>query len=314
MKKPLVSIITPCYNAEKYIVRLLDSILLQSHSSIEFIAINDGSTDKTLSILQGYKDRFAEKNIDFRVVSKKNGGVASAVNRGLKEFNGEYITFIDADDYLNGKNSLQKRVEFLEKNKTVDIVYCAANVVDAGDNDLAKVRDVHIFPPFHDNLFLNILLEQNYFWPPCGQLVRAKSLLKVNPDREILISQAGQNIQLSLPLLYKGKVGYINEPLVTIVDHDDSHSRQQRSVKDMIIRQKQLQETYIDTLSKIDMPKPERECYVRLINNKYDAVLLRIENDNLRTQIDTLHGSRSWRVTKPLRSISELKKFSKSSR
>ncbi|SCZ79709.1 glycosyltransferase family 2 protein [Pseudobutyrivibrio xylanivorans] len=91
-----ISIIIPAYNAQKYIARCLDSIISQIDRQIEVIVINDGSQDDTRVICERYHD-----NYDFiNVVSKENGGVSSARNAGIKMATGDYILFLDADDYL----------------------------------------------------------------------------------------------------------------------------------------------------------------------------------------------------------------------
>lgn len=93
-----ISIIIPAYNVEKYIRRCLDSILNQKYNiQLEIIVVDDGSTDKTAIILQEYKSRYPQL---FKIVSKKNGGVSSARNVGLDIADGDWITFIDSDDYI----------------------------------------------------------------------------------------------------------------------------------------------------------------------------------------------------------------------
>ncbi len=94
----LLSIIVPVYNAEKYISTCLDSLLEQDidKSNYEIICINDGSTDSSLSILQSY----SQKHPNIRLIDKPNGGVASARNLGLEVSQGQYVWFIDADDWI----------------------------------------------------------------------------------------------------------------------------------------------------------------------------------------------------------------------
>lgn len=92
----MVSFIVPVYNMEKYVERCLDSILDQQEQDWEVIAINDGSVDRTAEIL----DRYAERDSRIRVVHKENGGIGSAVKTGLKLAVGDYIAFVDSDDYI----------------------------------------------------------------------------------------------------------------------------------------------------------------------------------------------------------------------
>ena len=92
----LVSIIIPAYNTAEYIHRAIESSIRQTHSNIEIIIIDDGSTDNTLEIAKKY----AEKDSRIRVIHQDNGGVSSARNHGMREANAEYYVFLDSDDWL----------------------------------------------------------------------------------------------------------------------------------------------------------------------------------------------------------------------
>ena len=108
---PKISVIIPVYNAAEYIKRCIDSILAQNYSNLEIICINDGSTDKSLSVLQN----LAQTNSCIKVISQENSGVPRARNIGIENATGEYISFIDADDTFNGAfalKALRKGIEF----------------------------------------------------------------------------------------------------------------------------------------------------------------------------------------------------------
>ncbi|WP_150464413.1 glycosyltransferase family 2 protein [Francisella sp. XLW-1] len=98
----LISIIVPVYNTEKYLYRCLDSIINQTYKNLEIIIVNDGSSDNSLEICQQYANR------DDRVIliDKENGGLSSARNTGLDVCNGQYISFIDSDDWVS-KNYIE---------------------------------------------------------------------------------------------------------------------------------------------------------------------------------------------------------------
>lgn len=96
IQAPLVSIIVPVYNAEKYLNRCVDSILFQAMTDFELLLIDDGSKDNSGRIC----DEYAEKDARVRVFHKPNGGVSSARNLGLDNAKGEWITFVDADDVI----------------------------------------------------------------------------------------------------------------------------------------------------------------------------------------------------------------------
>lgn len=95
-KNPTISIVIPIYNVEKYLRKALDSVLAQTFKDYEAIMINDGSTDKSYEIAKEYADKYE----NFYLVSKENEGLGATRNVGIKMAKGEYIAFLDSDDYL----------------------------------------------------------------------------------------------------------------------------------------------------------------------------------------------------------------------
>lgn len=112
MTDKLVSIIVPVYNVEKYLHRCVDSILAQTYTNLEVILVNDGSPDNCPTIC----DEYVAKDSRVKVIHKENGGVSSARNAGLRIFSGEYLTFIDSDDFVG-----EKYVESLVENTADNI-------------------------------------------------------------------------------------------------------------------------------------------------------------------------------------------------
>lgn len=113
MKK--LSIIVPVYNVERYIEECLSSLLIQTLDNIEIIIVNDGSTDKSIDLIRKFDD---ERVI---IIDKENEGVSVARNVGLKVSSGEYITFVDSDDFINDRNSYKEMYEIAKRDGT-DIV------------------------------------------------------------------------------------------------------------------------------------------------------------------------------------------------
>ena len=93
----LVSIIIPVYNVEKYVSECVNSVLSQDYKNIEIVIINDGSTDNSLEICK----RIADSDSRVKVYTKKNGGLSDARNVGIKLSKGEYLLFLDSDDYIS---------------------------------------------------------------------------------------------------------------------------------------------------------------------------------------------------------------------
>jgi len=124
MKKnsPLVSVVIPVYNAEKYIEEALESILNQTYKNLEIIVSNDGSTDNSIAKVKKYKD----KRIQI-VEAPKNQGVSAALNRGVLASTGKYIAIMDADDW-SYPYRIEKQVKLMEENPKV--------VLSSGDMDM----------------------------------------------------------------------------------------------------------------------------------------------------------------------------------
>ncbi len=129
----LVSIIVPIYNKEKYLGRCLTSIQNQTYTNLEIILVDDGSTDDSLLICEKY----AHKDSRIQIVKKRNGGVSSARNCGLSKKTGEYIGFVDPDDWIE-LTCVEEMLDCLEKNKA-DIVYCKeANIYESNGSRIVE--------------------------------------------------------------------------------------------------------------------------------------------------------------------------------
>lgn len=115
---PLFSIVIPVYNVEKYLDECLKSVINQTFEDYEIIIINDGSTDNSLNIC----NRYAENNKKIRIFNQKNQGLAAARNNGVEKTNGEFIVFLDSDDYLANNLCLKKMAESI-KNDTELLIY-----------------------------------------------------------------------------------------------------------------------------------------------------------------------------------------------
>ena len=138
--KPLVSVIIPVYNASKTIDKCLDSVLNQTLQNIEVIVINDKSTDDSLEKIKKYKDKI------ILIDNKENLGPAASRNKGLKKATGDYIGFVDSDDYIDPR--MYEEMSKYMSNE-VDLVCCGRfNVTKSGMTPIintSKETDAHKF-------------------------------------------------------------------------------------------------------------------------------------------------------------------------
>jgi glycosyltransferase involved in cell wall biosynthesis/coenzyme F420-reducing hydrogenase beta subunit len=266
-----VSIITPCFNGEKHVKYFLNSILKQTYKNIEFIFINDGSTDKTEKILKSFENKFRKRGIEFHYLYQKNQGQAASLNNGLKIFTGEYLTWPDSDDILS-PSSIEKKVNLLENNQQYGFVRTDGNVVQ--DRNLKRTKYFLSGKNpnrFKENIFEDYILGGNDWYVPGCFMIRTQAFLDVNPSKEIYsTAQGSQNIQMILPVSYKYKCGYIDEPLYTYVYRTFSRSHYQKSYIQFLKRHSAIKDIFRNVILSIE--GIDKNKYLEIIEQRYQKV------------------------------------------
>lgn len=259
MENPLVSIITPCFNGEPYLNRYFSSILQQTYSPLELIFVNDGSADRTAEIAESYRPLLEAKGIRFIYLYQENAGQAAALNRGLKLFTGEYLTWPDADDEMT-PDCIEKKVAYLQAHPEVQMVRSDGVYYnqDTGEKrNIAKSKDKSA-----QDIFEKLLLVKTYGCCGCYMISR-KLLLECYPDLNFFESRVGQNWQLLVPASSRSLCGYLDEVTYIVYEHCDSHSRRKRSVDEMY----QRKDMFAEVLRKaVDVSKCNKERSRRLID------------------------------------------------
>lgn len=171
IKPPKISVIVPVYNVDKYLRRCIDSILIQGFTNFELILIDDGSIDNSSAIC----DEYAAKDARVRVFHKENGGVSLARNIGIDNAVGEWITFVDSDDWIDN-NYLSS----LLGDEKFDLSICNLKVEESSFN-----WEVVIEEGIHYKVFIERLFEKGKFtgFPflgPCCKLFRKGIIDKYN--------------------------------------------------------------------------------------------------------------------------------------
>lgn len=231
MEDVLISVIIPAYNIKDYIARCLDSVLAQTYRNLEIIIIDDGSTDGTASIL----DKYAGKDVRINVIHKKNGGVSSARICGIEKASGDYIGFVDGDDYIE-----PKMFEHLLNNAweyDADISHCGYQVISLdGQTDLYYGSGRLIEQSHADGL--RDFLKGEFIEPSLGNKLYKRSIveacqksrlwnasIKVNEDvlmNYIFFSKAQKSIYEDIPFYHyiqrKGSASHSKTELCYIHD------------------------------------------------------------------------------------------------
>lgn len=151
MKQPLISVIIPVYGVEKYIAQCLDSIINQTYKNLEVIVVNDGTKDRSAEIAKEY----ATKDSRIKVYDFQNGGLSVARNRGLEIATGDYISYIDSDDWLDAK-MYETLLKAAMKNDA-DMVKCGIIETNGVTEDKITFSDIKIINNEQNKAF------ENYF-------------------------------------------------------------------------------------------------------------------------------------------------------
>ena len=174
-KTPSVSVLVPVYNVEKYLEQCLDSLVAQTLKNIEIICVNDGSTDSSLKILE----RYAKSDQRIVIVSKQNGGLPSARNAGLDAATGEYVGFVDGDDYVDA--DMFRRLYEEARKKDADMVVCGAKCFPNEDHAPAWMKEA-LSPDetFFKNATLELFFTQKGARPFIWRDLVKRSLIESN--------------------------------------------------------------------------------------------------------------------------------------
>lgn len=175
----MITFIVPVYNAEPTLARCLDSILKQDYADIEIIAINDGSSDRSLQILMEYR----KTDSRIQVINQKNSGVSVARNQGILHASGEFIMFVDSDDYIE-PNTCSSLLEYMKQE--TDLVIFGLNIYKEG----RLLRTPHL-----ETAVIHINNDINDYWNlrtinlgPCNKIYR-KALIKSLFDETLSLGE-----------------------------------------------------------------------------------------------------------------------------
>lgn len=249
---PLVSIICPVYNSERFIGRMLDSVLAQTYTNIEMICVDDGSFDRTEDVIKSYLNAFREKGMKLIFSKQEHGGQTQAINTALKLVNGEYLSWVDSDDFLTS-DSIEKKQAVLQSNPKYGVVTSNFFVTDESGAILEERGSLFGSLNRQDYQFYLALTGMSIIESNC-HMVKTSLFDTVFPRREIIACEEGQNFQLMLPLYYYYKRVYIEESLAYYVYRSESHYHRKRSEEELAERNTALKQMLKKVLESLNLP------------------------------------------------------------
>lgn len=200
LRVELVSIIVACYNVESFIARFLDSLLEQTYKRLEIIIVNDGSTDKTGEVILKYDPLLVAQGYYVKIVNQQNRGLAGAVDTGLKHFRGEFLTWLDPDDWLT-PNSIELRVARMREYPDAGLLRTVTrNFIQDEGLFRGHLGEPGSSARWRPDLFALFFLGRTHYHNT-GHFVRSSAFLATT-GRSIHVAPGGnsQNIQMLLPL------------------------------------------------------------------------------------------------------------------
>ena len=247
MNQPLVSVVIPNYNYEKFITETIESVLAQTYKNIEIIVVDDGSKDKSLEVLAEFGDKI-------QVVQQKNAGVSAARNHGVSLSKGAFIAFLDADDvWLPEK--LERQIEKFNQDSEVGLVHCSMTLINLKNEPIGE--NISGQEGWVSEEFL--IFER-------GVVIGAGSTALVK--REIFDAVGGFDLRLSTAADWdfcyqvsrRYKIGFVSEPLVLYRMHGTNmHGNIKVMEHDMLLGFEKAFEEKSENLQKL-----RKECYGNL--------------------------------------------------
>ncbi len=195
---PKVSVVIPSYNHAAYLEQTVQSVFAQSFTDYEVLVIDDGSSDRSMELLLSYQDRLT-------VLSKENGGPASAKNMGLRRAVGEYIAFLDSDD-LWSPDKLELQVRYLDDHRDVGLVF--GDAVAFSENERGDHVETGRLTGAGHRMSFSGLFNVNFI-PSCTVMVRSTCIDSVGMFEESRDLLGGDDYELWLRIARRYRLGYI---------------------------------------------------------------------------------------------------------
>lgn len=281
----LVSLIIPCYNADKFLHNLINSILNQSYPKIECLFYDDGSTDNTENLILSYKSLFEAKGYHFYFHKQKNSKPASIINKGIKLIKGKYVSWPDSDDYYRDPNIIQEMVNKL--NNSSDnyggIRINATRKIENTDEEVGLLARDNWFK--REDIFNDVLFEKFIWYAPICYMFKSDVLFNVLFEKSIYDNNHVQNWQIYLPVFFSYKCLNLNKSGANYLVRENSISNSFYGYEHFIEKEKKHLDIIISTLDRILFMKEKdklkyKEKIYKFYYHKYINISYRFGSKN----------------------------------
>lgn len=263
----MITVIIPIYNVEKYISKCMESLINQTYTNFEVLLINDGTKDNSIEETK----KIIKDDSRFKIINKENGGQGSARNLGLKKAKGEYICFIDPDDFVE-KDYLKLMINKIEK-ENVDICITNFNMVDERGKIIKIIKNKYQGSHSSNQRLGDFLVSINFEVSPCNKIYKKKCLKNIFFDEELYY----EDFDLMYKIIYNTKkIYFCDEILYNYVQRNDSTSRgiNKKKIKDKEKILKNMKEFLIEK----KLYEKEKKNYIKsyllnvILSNSYQIL------------------------------------------
>lgn len=255
---PLVSLVSPVYNAMPYLQDFLDCLEKQTWRPLQVILVDDGSSDDSAQCMRDNRERLEKAGLCVELVFSPHKGQAAAFNAALPLVEGEFFTWCDSDD-LMAADGVEKKARWLMEHPQIGMVRNNGIVLDA-DKNIMLSESARPEDRACKDIFKELFLDSTYCYAGC-YMIRSELFFACYPDRKIPVSVEGQNLQLLLPPASRTDCGYLDEKLHTYCRRKSGHSSQSRSYQENLQRVKNFTALKLELL---EYCRCDRDYYTQL--------------------------------------------------
>ncbi len=296
-----LSIVVPVYNVEKYLARCLDTLLGQTLNGIEIIAVNDGSTDNSRNILLEYSKNHEER---FRFYDKENGGLSDARNFALPFCKGEYVGFVDSDDYV--ELDMYEKMFTLAKRENADVVVCDYFIEYPKHRKIMRVE-----PATKKEEILCTMLAAA--WNKIYRLEWLNGTGVIFPKG--LVYEDTEFFSKLIPSI--NRISYLRQPMVHYVQRSGSiaNTQSEDKIKQMFMIMNNIHLFYSDRVMQNSLVEAKNCMCVRVLLGSSMERICRISNHKVRNELilETLDyldtNIPNWKQNRFIRSMPGLRKY-----
>ncbi len=303
---PKISVIVPVYNTEKYIERCLNSIKNQTMKDIEIIIINDGSTDHSEAVIKQWIEKNQNK-INIQYWKKENGGLSDARNYGVQHATGEYLSFIDSDDYID-KNLYKNLEKYGEQN--IDLIKFKMQTIDEKENKIEKLDGPIFEKCTGEEAFEKLCTKDTFLEVACIYLYRREFFM--NYHFSYTVGTYHEDFGLTPLILIQAQsvistneYGYYYSQTNNSIVRNSDYQKDKKKVKDVLLHY----DNAVKKIDKMDISKQSKERIKRYYTNTVIIKAKNLKGNDFEEYIKEIKERKLYRNIQPYNGKQRIKRF-----